>query len=58
MKGFKGFWGIIKSKMYYLQKFHAYAEIKQAIDEYMIFYTRKLQKNQKAWLQWNIEISS
>lgn len=42
----EGFWGIIKSEMYYLQKFHTYEELKQAIDEYMEFYNfRRLQKN-------------
>jgi len=44
----EGFWGIIKSEMYYLQKFHTYEELKQAIDEYMEFYNfRRLQKNLK-----------
>lgn len=44
----EGFWGIIKSEMYYLQKFHTYEELKQAIDEYMNFYNmRRLQKNLK-----------
>lgn len=42
----EGFWGTIKSEMYYLQKFHTYEELKQAIDEYMQFYNfRRLQKN-------------
>lgn len=45
----EGFWGIIKSEMYYLQKFHTYEELKQAIDEYMYFYNmRRLQKNLKS----------
>jgi Transposase and inactivated derivatives len=44
----EGFWGIIKSEMYYLQKYHTYEELKVAIDEYVIFYnTRRLQKNLK-----------
>jgi putative transposase len=44
----EGFWGIIKSEMYYLQKFHTYEELKQAIDEYIDFYNMKrLQKNLK-----------
>lgn len=44
----EGFWGIIKSEMYYLQKFHTYEELKQSIDEYIEFYnTRRLQKNLK-----------
>lgn len=44
----EGFWGIIKSEMFYLQKFHTYEELKQAIDEYMDFYnTKRLQKNLK-----------
>ena len=44
----EGFWGTIKSEMYYLNKFHTYDELNQAIDEYMNFYnTRRLQKNLK-----------
>lgn len=44
----EGFWGIIKSEMYYLQRFHTYEELKQSIDEYMDFYNmRRLQKNLK-----------
>jgi putative transposase len=40
----EGFWGIIKSEMYYLRKFHTYEELKQAIDRYMDFYNmRRLQ---------------
>ena len=34
--------------MYYLQKFHTYEELKQAIEEYRNFYNmRRLQKNLK-----------
>lgn len=44
----EGFWGIVKSEMYYLRKLHDYEELKQAIDEYMEFYNmRRLQKNLK-----------
>jgi transposase InsO family protein len=44
----EGFWGIIKSEMYYLHKFHTYEELKQAIDKYMDFYNmRRLQRNLK-----------
>lgn len=44
----EGFWGIIKSEMYYLQKFHTYEELKQAVDKYIEFYNmRRLQKNLK-----------
>lgn len=44
----EGFWGIIKSEMYYLQKFHTYEQLKHAIDEYIDFYNmRRLQKNLK-----------
>jgi putative transposase len=44
----EGFWGIIKSEMYYLQKFHSYEELKQAVDKYIEFYNkRRLQKNLK-----------
>lgn len=41
----EGFWGIIKSEMYYLKKFKNHDELKQAIDEYIDFYnTRRLQE--------------
>jgi putative transposase len=44
----ENFWGILKSEMYYLRKFHTYEELKQAIDEYMNFYNlRRLQNNLK-----------
>jgi putative transposase len=44
----EGFWGTIKSEMYYLQKFHDFDELKHAIDEYIIFYNfKRLQKNLK-----------
>lgn len=44
----EGFWGIIKSEMYYLQKFDTFEQLKQAIDEYIDFYnTKRLQKNLK-----------
>ena len=29
----EGFWGILKSEMYYLQQFHTFEELKKAIDE-------------------------
>lgn len=44
----EGFWGIIKSEMYYLQKFHTFEDLKQAIDKYIDFYNmRRLQKRLK-----------
>lgn len=44
----EGFWGTLKSEMYYLQKFHSFEDLNQAIDEYIDFYnTRRLQKNLK-----------
>lgn len=44
----EGFWGIIKSEMYYLRKYHTYEELNQAIDKYMDFYNmRRLQKKLK-----------
>jgi transposase InsO family protein len=40
----EGFWGIVKSEMYYLNKFNTYEELKRAIDEYICFYnTERLQ---------------
>lgn len=44
----EGFWGTLKSEMYYLRKFHTFGDLDQAIDEYIEFYnTRRLQKNLK-----------
>lgn len=41
----EGFWGIIKSEMFYLSKFHTFDELKLAIDNYIKFYNEKrLQK--------------
>lgn len=44
----EGFWGILKSEMYYLRKFNTYTDLEQAIDKYIEFYnTRRLQKKLK-----------
>lgn len=44
----EGFWGIIKSEMYYLRRFHHFDDLLQAIDKYMNFYnTRRLQEKLK-----------
>lgn len=44
----EGFWGILKSEMYYLQKFNTFEDLKNAIDDYIYFYnTRRLQKKLK-----------
>ena len=44
----EGFWGIIKSEMYYLRKFNNFDELKLAIDNYIEFYNNKrLQKKLK-----------
>lgn len=37
----EGFWGILKSEMYYLKKFTDRAELIQAIDNYILFYNTK-----------------
>ena len=37
----EGFWGIIKSEMYYLHKFHSFEELKTSIDSYMNFYNNE-----------------
>lgn len=40
----EGFWGIIKTEMYYFSKFNTYDELKAAIDEFIYFYnTERLQ---------------
>lgn len=44
----EGFWGILKSEMYYLRQFDTFDELKKAIDEYIEFYnTRRLQSKLK-----------
>ncbi len=41
----EGFWGIIKSEMYYLNSYETYNALKQAIDQYIHFYNHvRLQK--------------
>ena len=37
----EGFWGIIKTEMYYLNKFETYEELEKAISEYIYFYNYK-----------------
>ena len=34
----EGFWGILKTEMYYLMKFDTYEELKAAIEEYIYYY--------------------
>ncbi|HCX65280.1 MAG TPA: IS3 family transposase [Eubacteriaceae bacterium] len=44
----EGFWGILKSEMYYLNKFDDYSSLEQAIEEYIHFYnTKRYQKKYK-----------
>lgn len=41
----EGFWGILKSEMYYLHKFETYEELRSAIDDYIDYYnTKRYQK--------------
>jgi len=37
----EGFWGTLKSEMYYLKRFYTYDELQQAIDEYIHFYNHE-----------------
>jgi transposase InsO family protein len=37
----EGFWGIIKSEMYYLQTFENEASLRSAIEKYIDFYNNK-----------------
>jgi transposase InsO family protein len=37
----EGFWGTLKSEMYYLNEFHSIEELEKAIDEYIVFYNNK-----------------
>lgn len=32
------FWGMLKSEMYYLKKFHTYDELKEAVCDYIEYY--------------------
>ena len=34
----EGFWGILKTEMYYLNKFSTYEELKEAIEKYIYYY--------------------
>lgn len=44
----EGFWGILKSEMYYLHKFKDYESLKKAIEDYIDYYnTRRYQKRLK-----------
>ncbi|WP_414631989.1 IS3 family transposase [Clostridium sp. UBA1056] len=44
----EGFWGALKSEIYYLKKLNTYKELRQAINEYIEFYnTKRLQKKLK-----------
>lgn len=41
----EGFWGILKSEMYYLHKFNDFESLRKAIEEYINYYnTRRYQK--------------
>jgi transposase InsO family protein len=41
----EGFWGILKSEMYYLHKFEDYEKLKSSIENYIDYYnTRRYQK--------------
>ena len=41
----EGFWGILKSEMYYLYKFNDYESLRKAIEEYIDYYnTGRYQK--------------
>lgn len=37
----EGFWGIIKSEMYYLKRFHSHKELSEAIENYINFYNNE-----------------
>lgn len=44
----EGFWGVLKTEMYYLLSFHTFKKLQKAVDEYMDFYnTRRLQAKLK-----------
>lgn len=37
----EGFWGIVKSEMYYLSKFEDFETLKNAIDKYIHYYNNE-----------------
>ncbi|MBQ5514701.1 MAG: IS3 family transposase, partial [Oscillospiraceae bacterium] len=37
----EGFWGILKSEMYYLRKFTSHDDLISAIEQYLYFYNNK-----------------
>lgn len=37
----EGYWGLLKSEMYYLKKFNSKDELKEAIENYIHFYNTK-----------------
>ena len=37
----EGYWGILKSEMYYLKKFTSQTELTEAIESYILFYNTK-----------------
>ena len=37
----EGFWGIVKSEMYYLSKFEDFETLKTAIDRYIYYYNNE-----------------
>lgn len=37
----KGFWGILKSEMYYLLRFDDYETLKRAIEDYIDYYNNE-----------------
>jgi len=44
----EGFWGILKSEMYYLNRFDDYDSLKKAIKDYIDYYnTKRYQKRLK-----------
>ena len=44
----EGFWGILKSEMYYLHRFEDFESLKNAIEKYIDYYnTKRYQKRLK-----------
>lgn len=37
----EGFWGILKCEMFYLRKFDTFVQLKQAVEDYILFYNTK-----------------
>ncbi len=51
----EGFWGILKTEMYHLNKFSTYEELKEAIEKYIYYYNNnRYQEKLVVYRRWSI----